>query len=84
MKKLLLLTMLVMFFIKALPQNNYPVVGVSDERMQVYGLTNARVVVDYNHVLEDADLLIVKGKIVSIRSTVLLIECTLDFFHAHI
>lgn len=58
--------MLVMIFIKALPQNNYPVVGVSDERMQVYGLTNARVVVDYNHVLENADILIVKGKIVSI------------------
>ncbi len=58
--------MLVMIFFKAVPQNNFPTVGISDERMEVYGLTNARIVVDYNHVLEDADLLIVKGKIVSI------------------
>ena len=32
-------------------QDNAPVVGVSDKRVEVYGLKNARVVVDYQTTL---------------------------------
>ncbi len=65
MKKILLLLGLLFLSRLAFPQDNYPVIGVSDERAEIYGLTNARVVVDYQQVLENTDILIVKGKIVS-------------------
>lgn len=40
-----------------------PVTGVSDHRMEVYGLRNARVVVDYQTTIENADILISNGRI---------------------
>ncbi len=43
--------------------DNAPVVGVSDKRVEVYGLRNARVVVDYQTTLENADILISDGRI---------------------
>lgn len=66
MKKTLFLLGLMFLFRIALPQNNYPVVGVSDERAEIYGLKNATVVVDYNQVLENTDILIQKGRIVKV------------------
>jgi imidazolonepropionase-like amidohydrolase len=47
-------------------QDNAPVIGVSDKRVDVYGLKNARVVVDYQTTLENADILILNGKIEAI------------------
>ncbi len=47
-------------------QDNAPVVGVSDKRVEVYGLKNARVVVDYQTTLENTDILISDGRIESI------------------
>jgi len=47
-------------------QDNAPVVGVSDKRVDVYGLKNARVVVDYQTTLENTDILISNGRIESI------------------
>jgi imidazolonepropionase-like amidohydrolase len=44
-------------------QDNAPVVGVSDKRIEVYGLKNARVVVDYQTILENTDILITNGRI---------------------
>ncbi|MCX6320437.1 MAG: amidohydrolase family protein [Bacteroidia bacterium] len=49
-------------------QDNAPVVGVSDKRVDVYGLKNARVVVDYQTTLENTDILISNGRIESIGS----------------
>ncbi len=40
-----------------------PIQGVSDRRTEVYGLTNARVFVDYQTTVENTDLLIVNGRI---------------------
>jgi hypothetical protein len=47
-------------------QDNAPVVGVSDKRAEVYGLKNARVVVDYQTTLENTDILISNGRIEAI------------------
>ncbi len=47
-------------------QDNAPVVGVSDKRAEVYGLKNARVVVDYQTTIENADILISEGRIEAI------------------
>ncbi len=47
-------------------QDNFPVVGVSDKRVEVYGLKNARVVVDYQTTLENTDILISNGRIEAI------------------
>jgi imidazolonepropionase-like amidohydrolase len=49
-------------------QDNAPVVGVSDKRVEVYGLRNARVVVDYQTTLENTDILISDGRIETIGS----------------
>ncbi len=46
--------------------DNAPVVGVSDKRTEVYGFKNARVVVDYQTTIENADILISEGRIVSV------------------
>jgi imidazolonepropionase-like amidohydrolase len=40
-----------------------PVAGVSDRRTEVYGLKNARVVVDYQTTIENTDILISNGRI---------------------
>jgi imidazolonepropionase-like amidohydrolase len=40
-----------------------PVTGVSDTRPELYGLKNARVIVDYQTTIENADILISKGRI---------------------
>jgi imidazolonepropionase-like amidohydrolase len=47
-------------------QDNAPVAGVSDKRTEVYGLKNARVVVDYQTTLENTDILISHGRIEAI------------------
>ena len=47
-------------------QDNAPVVGISDKRVEVYGLKNAKVVVDYQTTLENTDILISKGRIEAI------------------
>ena len=44
-------------------QDDTPVVGVSDKRVEAYGLKNARVVVDYQTTLENTDILISNGRI---------------------
>ncbi|MGB8492412.1 MAG: amidohydrolase family protein [Bacteroidales bacterium] len=46
--------------------DNAPVTGVSDKRPEIYGLTNARLIVDYQTVLENADILISNGRIAEV------------------
>ena len=46
--------------------DNAPVVGVSDKRVELYGLKNARVEVDYQTTLENTDILISDGRIKSV------------------
>jgi predicted amidohydrolase YtcJ len=43
-----------------------PVLGVSDKRTEVYGLKNAKVVVDHQTKLENTDILISRGRIEAI------------------
>jgi imidazolonepropionase-like amidohydrolase len=44
-------------------QDNAPVTGVSDRRAEIYGFKNARVVVDYQTTLDNADILVSEGRI---------------------
>ena len=64
-KTLFFLLLLISFRISA-QQDDAPVVGVSDKRIEVYGLKNARVVVDYQTTLENTDILISDGRIETI------------------
>jgi imidazolonepropionase-like amidohydrolase len=43
--------------------DNAPVTGVSDKRAEVYGLRNAKVIVDYLTTIENADILVSDGRI---------------------
>jgi imidazolonepropionase-like amidohydrolase len=61
-KSLILLLLFITTQIRA-QQDNAPVAGVSDKRIDVYGLRNARVVADYQTVLENTDILISDGRI---------------------
>ncbi len=66
MRKTLCLILLILSAHLHAQQDNAPVVGVSDKRADMYGLRNARVVVDYQTTLENTDLLITGGRIESI------------------
>jgi len=66
MKKTFLLLLLLLPFIAAAQQDNAPVVGVSDKRVDIYGMKNARVVVDFQTTLENTDILIADGRIKSV------------------
>jgi imidazolonepropionase-like amidohydrolase len=61
-KSLLILLLLIPLNLMA-QQDNAPVTGVSDKRPEVYGFRNAKVVVDYQTTLENADILISEGRI---------------------
>jgi imidazolonepropionase-like amidohydrolase len=61
-KNLLLLTAFLSLNLYA-QQDNAPVVGVSDKRIEIYGLKNARVVVDYQSTIENTDILVSDGRI---------------------
>jgi imidazolonepropionase-like amidohydrolase len=63
---------LILFFISFLrfqisaQVDDSPVTGISDRRIDVYALKNARVVVDYQTTLEKTDILISNGRIVAV------------------
>jgi imidazolonepropionase-like amidohydrolase len=59
-----LLFFLLLFSLNLLAQqDDAPIAGVSDKRVEVYGFKNARVVVDYQTTLENTDILISNGRI---------------------
>ena len=72
-KNLILFLLLLSLQIQA-QQDNAPVVGVSDKRVEVYGLKNARVVVDYQTTLENTDILISNGRIEAIGTNLSISE----------
>jgi imidazolonepropionase-like amidohydrolase len=63
-------TLLLILFITSIKlfaqQDNAPVVGVSDKRVEIYGLKNARVIIDYKTTSENTDILITDGRIEAI------------------
>jgi len=63
MRKNLLLLMAFLSLNMFAQQDNAPVVGISDKRIDIYGLKNARVVVDYQSTIENTDILISDGRI---------------------
>lgn len=66
MKKIIFLVLVVVSFYLANAQNLSPVLGVGDERPEVFAFTHANIVVDYQTVLNDAVLVIKKGKIAAV------------------
>ena len=44
-------------------QDDAPVVGVSDKRVEIYGFKNAKVIVDYQTTLENTDIIVSNGRI---------------------
>lgn len=63
MRKLLILIFLFVSTQMRAQHDNAPVTGVSDKRIMVYGLRNARVVADFRTTLENTDILISDGRI---------------------
>jgi len=63
MKKILFLVLAVLFFSVVNAQDLSPVLGVGDQRPEVFAFTHANIVVDHQTVLKDAVLVIRKGKI---------------------
>ena len=66
MRKILLIISFLIPFYAFAQQDNAPVTGVSDKRIEIYGLKNARVVADYQTTLENTDILIADGRIRSV------------------
>lgn len=66
MQKILLFIFLFISFDLVAQYDNAPVTGVSDKRIDVYGLKNARIVIDYQTTIESADILISNGRIESV------------------
>jgi imidazolonepropionase-like amidohydrolase len=79
MRKILCLLILVLSFRAQAQQDNAPVVGVSDKRVDVYGLKNARVVVDYQTTLENADILISNGRIEAVGTNLVFPKGTIVY-----
>jgi imidazolonepropionase-like amidohydrolase len=77
-KTLIFLLLLLSLQIRA-QQDNAPVAGVSDKRTEVYGLKNARVVVDYQTTLENTDILISDGRIEAIGTSLTFPKGTIIF-----
>lgn len=60
-------------------QDNAPVVGVSDKRIDVYGLRNARIVADYQTILENTDILISNGRIEAVGKNLIFPKGTIIY-----
>ncbi|MDT8402561.1 MAG: amidohydrolase family protein [Bacteroidales bacterium] len=54
----------------AMPQNSYPVVGISDERPGIFALTGADVIMSYDSKPVKTDILIVNGRIKAIGKNI--------------
>ncbi len=63
MRKILILILFIVTVQVRAQHDNAPVTGVSDRRIMVYGLRNARVVADFQTILENTDILISDGRI---------------------
>ena len=77
-KTLCFILLLISIQIRA-QQDNAPVTGVSDKRVEVYGLKNARIMVDYQTTLENSDILISNGRIEAIGANLVFPKGTIIF-----
>lgn len=66
MRKTLFLLFLAVAINLQAQQDNAPVAGISDRRLEVYGFKNAKVFVDYQTTLENTDILVSNGRIEAI------------------
>jgi len=60
-------------------QDYSPVTGVSDKRPEIYGFKNARVVVDYQTTMDNTDLLVSEGRILSVGKNISFPKGTIVF-----
>ncbi len=74
MKKIITLLFAMALFAVSQAQDLAPVLGVGDERAEVYAFTHATVVPDYQTVLKDAVMVIKKGKIVGVGKNIAIPE----------
>ena len=79
MRKTFCLILLIISFQLTAQQDNAPVVGVSDKRVEMYGLKNARVVVDYQTTLENTDILIRDKRIEAIGTNLVFPKGTIIY-----
>jgi imidazolonepropionase-like amidohydrolase len=79
MRKLFYLLLLILPLKLSAQQDDAPVVGVSDKRVEVYGLRNARVIVDYQTTLEKTDILISNGRIEAIGTNLVFPKGTIIY-----
>ena len=74
---------IIYFFLLLLPLNiiaqedDAPVTGVSDKRVEVYGFKNARIIVDYQTTIENADILVSNGRIEAVGKNLVFPEGTI-------
>lgn len=57
-------------FLSAFSQETFPANGIADERPELFAFTNATIHTDYKTVVENATLLIQKGKVVGVGTSV--------------
>lgn len=87
MKKFSLLLFSFLFLKLLMAQDNFPVNGVVDNRVESYAFTNATVVKDPLTMLQNATLLIRKGKIISVGNNIkipddaIIIDCSGKFIY---
>ena len=70
MKKNFLLVVFLIFTIRAIPQSVFPVNGIKKVDNDVFVFKNANINIDENTVLNNAILIVSKGKIVDVVSSV--------------
>ena len=79
MRKLIYLILLILPVNIFAQQDNAPVTGISDKRVETYGLKNARVVVDYQTTLEKTDILIKDGRIEAVGTNLVFPKGTIIY-----
>ena len=70
MKRLSFLASFFFFGLTAFSQENFPVNGVQDERLEIYAFINATIVQDANTILENAVMVIREGIVESVGASV--------------
>lgn len=79
MRKLIYLILFILPLSLSAQQDNAPVTGISDKRVEMYGLKNARVIVDYQTTLEKTDILIKAGRIEAVGSNLVFPKGTIVY-----
>src|SRR5687767_2872610 len=70
MRFLSIIAILLPSFLTAFAQETFPVNGITDERPELFAFTNATIHTDYKTTIENATLLVQKGKVVAVGTAV--------------